>query len=257
MTGGDLDPQRQEIERIDEALMGLLSERLRICLEIARNQRAEDCSVIQPARAEDARDRAAQKAATFGLEPNFVRALWDRIIAETCRSEGETGTEGATSRLQANAHRIDHIAIAVKDLEESIAFYRDVVGFKLVERRTTQGEHTGMISAVMQAGSVMFVLVQGTDERSQVSRFIEHYGPGVQHVAVEVANLESVVGQLADRGLPLLTGIIHSDGLDQVFSRRSEKLGLQLELVERHGRGGFADKNVAELFKAMERDDAF
>src|SRR5690349_21423672 len=98
MTGRDIDPQRQEIERIDEALMGLLSERLRICLEIARNQRAEDYPVIQPSRAEDARDRAAQKAATFGLEPNFVRALWDRIIAETCRSEGETGSERATSR---------------------------------------------------------------------------------------------------------------------------------------------------------------
>src|SRR4051812_44832727 len=101
MTGRDLDPQRQEIDRIDEALMGLLSERLRICLEIARNKRAEALPVIQPARAEDARDRAAQKAATFGLEPNFVRALWDRIIAETCRSEGEAGTEAANSRLQA------------------------------------------------------------------------------------------------------------------------------------------------------------
>src|SRR5689334_2166029 len=77
MTSGDLDSQRQEIDRIDEALMGLLSERLRICLEIARNKRAEDLPAMQPARAEDARDRAAQKAATFGLESNFVRALWD------------------------------------------------------------------------------------------------------------------------------------------------------------------------------------
>jgi methylmalonyl-CoA epimerase len=258
MADRDLDLQSQELDRIDEALLRLLSERLRLCSEIAGKKRAEDLPAAQPTRAEDRRDRVAQKAVAFGLEPNFVRALWDRIGAETNRLEGETGSDGgASSRLQANAYRIDHIAIAVEDLEASIALYRDVVGFKLIERRATQGDHTGMVSAVMQAGNVMFVLVQGTEEGSQVSRFIQHFGPGVQHVAIEVANLESVVGEVADRGLPLLTKIIHSDGLDQVFSRRNPTLGLQLELVERHGRTGFADQNVAELFKAMERDDAF
>ncbi|HTQ79143.1 MAG TPA: VOC family protein, partial [Thermoanaerobaculia bacterium] len=61
---------------------------------------------------------------------------------------------------------IDHVAIAVHNLEESIDFYTKIVGFELVERRETKGHHTAMISAVLKAGPVTFVLLQGTSAES-------------------------------------------------------------------------------------------
>src|SRR5439155_8123740 len=101
--------------------------------------------------------------------------LEDEIIEPESRRE----TGGEPSALAATGLAIDHVAIACRELEPAIAHYRDTLGFELVERRTTEGEYSGMLSAVMKAGPITFVLVQGTSPESNVSQYIEHYGPGV------------------------------------------------------------------------------
>ncbi|WP_445271854.1 hypothetical protein, partial [Streptomyces sp. DSM 41978] len=130
-------------------------------------------------------------------------------------------------------------------------------GFELVERRVVDGAASGMDSATLQAGGVTFVLCQGDSPESNVSRYIEHYGPGVQHVALEVSEQAQVQDDLRERDADLLTGIIHGPGLDQSFTRRDTNSGIQLEFVTRTGNEGFDDTNVRELFTAMERDGAF
>ncbi len=151
--------------------------------------------------------------------------------------------------------RIDHIAIAVKALEQGILFYRDVLGFKLIERRETRGSQTGMISAVLGSGDFTFVLIQGTEANSQVSRFIEQYGPGVQHVALEVKCLETAVAQLRDKGLEFATDIIRGPGLNQIFSTRNRNSGMMVELIERVDNDGFAESSVQDLFNQLEAAD--
>src|ERR1700688_2143493 len=101
-------------------------------------------------------------------------------------------SEALSSILSKHATAIDHVAIAVPELEQSIAFFTGVLGFELHERRKTEGEHTAMISAVLKAGPLTFVLLQGTSPQSQVSKFVEHYGPGVQHIAIAVEDLPAV-----------------------------------------------------------------
>lgn len=83
---------------------------------------------------------------------------------------------------------IDQIAIAATDLESSIHFYESILGFELIERRKTPGKKTAMISAVMRLGAITFVLLQGTSPDSQVTKFMEHHGPGVQHIAIGFKN---------------------------------------------------------------------
>src|SRR5437868_4854335 len=78
---------------------------------------------------------------------------------------------------------IDHVAIAVVDLEAAIRWYSNGLGLSVLERRTTTGDHTSMKSAVLKAGRSIVVLIQGVEPDSQVCRFIEEFGPGVQHVA--------------------------------------------------------------------------
>ncbi|MCB1036843.1 MAG: VOC family protein, partial [Acidobacteria bacterium] len=112
------------------------------------------------------------------------------------------------SILAEKALGVDHIAIAVPDLESSIEFYSKVLGFHLKERRETKGRKTAMVSAVLEAGPLTFVLVQGTTPESQVSRFIEHYGPGVQHIAIGVSDLPEVAARLKDAGLAFDTTVI-------------------------------------------------
>lgn len=155
-----------------------------------------------------------------------------------------------------HAVRIDHIALAVPDLEASLAWYRDLLGFTVLERRETRGETTAMISAVMQLGPVVFVLTQGTSPESQVSRFIAHYGPGVSHVAIEVGDLPAVHDELRANGVAFATDVLRSSGLLQVFTRRDPRSGLMIELIQHVG-GDFSDDSVQRLFRTLEDNGEF
>ena len=152
---------------------------------------------------------------------------------------------------------IDHIAIAVVDLEQSILFYRDVLGLELVERRQTEGKTTGMLSAVFSAGNFTIVLLQGTSEESQVSRYVQEYGPGVQHVALAVDNLEEAADKLRSQGFDFATNLINGNGLKQIFSKRDKNSGMMYELIERTGEEGFLDDNVQSLFNQLEAEKAY
>jgi methylmalonyl-CoA epimerase len=154
------------------------------------------------------------------------------------------------------ARSVDHIAIAVNDLEQSIDFYSKVLGFQLHERRRTEGKATAMVSAVMKAGPITVVLLQGTSAESQVSKYVEHYGPGVQHIAIEVENLPQVAEDLKKAGLEFDTTIISSPGLRQIFTHRETNSGMMFELIERMG-GDFSDESVQNLFEQLERKDTF
>jgi methylmalonyl-CoA epimerase len=162
----------------------------------------------------------------------------------------------AQALLGKYAKSVDHIAIAVNDLEASIAFYRDVLGFQLHERRRTEGKVTAMVSAVMKAGPLTFVLLQGTSAESQVSRYVDHYGPGVQHIAVAVENLPAMAEDLKKAGMEFDTNVISSPGLRQIFSARDPKSGMMYEFIERMG-GDFSDESVKSLFEQLEQKDAF
>ncbi|MFE6054266.1 chorismate mutase [Kitasatospora sp. NPDC056446] len=262
-TTRDIDELRAELGRHDEKLLELLRDRLALCGEIARAKDTLGLPVMQPDRIAVAQERAAAFGAEHGVDQEFLRRLYDLLIDEACRVEevvlgtAPAPTGSGTGALARHARRIDHVAIAVRELEPAIALFRDRYGFDLLERRAVTGAASGMDSATMRAGGVTFVLCQGDSPESNVSRYIEHYGPGIQHVALEVADHPGVQEDLRARGADLLTGIIHGPGLDQSFTRRDPNTGIQLEFVTRTDNAGFDDSNVRELFTAMERDGAF
>ncbi|HZV73803.1 MAG TPA: chorismate mutase family protein [Conexibacter sp.] len=255
---------RERIDRVDEQLLGALAERIAICREVAEYKR--DCGIpmMQPDRVAAVEERWAELAAERGLDADFARSLASAVIGEGCRVEdaiigdGENGRpDSAGSVLARSAIAIDHVAIAVCDLDAAIAYYGGVLGFELRERRQISGRISGMDSAVMEAGGVKFVLVQGDSPESNVSRYIEAYGPGVQHVAIEVPDPQEAFDDLRARGCDLLTGIIHGPGLDQIFTKREPTSGIQLEIIARAENDGFDPRNVQELFEAMERENVF
>jgi 4-hydroxyphenylpyruvate dioxygenase-like putative hemolysin len=160
-------------------------------------------------------------------------------------------TISVPSLLAAQASHIDHVSLAVEDLEKSIAPYLSLFGFTVVERLETQGASTGMVSAVLKLGGTTFVFTQGTSPESQVSQFITNYGPGVTHVAICVSSLTEIVGELRSTGVEFATDIIESPGLRQIFTRRDPASGLMIELIQRDG-GGFAADSVERMFRSLE-----
>ena len=165
--------------------------------------------------------------------------------------------EKRVSPLANHALGIDHIAIAVSDLEESISWYRGFMGFEVLERRTTNGTHSGMNSAVLKAGPIMIVLLEGTSAESQVSRYIEQYGPGVQHIALQVRDLPKILEQLTGLGLNFNTTLIEGDGIRQIFTCRDPNSGMMFELIEREPNGKITDRSVQQLFDELEKKGGF
>lgn len=167
-------------------------------------------------------------------------------------------TTKLASILAEKSTGIDHVAIAVKDLEEAIRFYSDVLGFELVERRETKGKKTAMVSAVMRSGPLTFVLLQGTTPESQVTKYVEHYGPGVQHIAIGLESLPQVVERLEADGLVFDTGLIQGSGLVQRFSHREPNSGMMFEFIEHvEADGDFSDESVQQLFEQLEEKGTF
>jgi methylmalonyl-CoA epimerase len=256
---------RQRIDTLDEQIIDLLGKRFTIVREVAKQKRADDVPA-QHDGLQETYDRVVALAENNALSSDFVTRLYDLITAETGELDGiavghstdplsVAGQEGGDLRDQAVA--IDHAAIAVRDLGSAVTSFRDFFGFEVVEERQVEGSFSGMDSVVLRAGRVKLVLVQGTSSESNVSRYIEHYGPGVQHLAIEVDDADSVLENLLQRGCDLLTGVIHSPGLDQIFTRRDPNTGMQVEFISRSKNEGFSDDNVRELFQAMERENAF
>jgi len=62
----------------------------------------------------------------------------------------------------------------------------------------------------MKAGPITVVLLQGTTPESQVSKYVEHYGPGVQHIAVAVEDLPTLAEELKAAGVEFDTNVISS-----------------------------------------------
>ncbi|MDP9968070.1 methylmalonyl-CoA epimerase [Variovorax paradoxus] len=152
---------------------------------------------------------------------------------------------------------IDHIAIAVRELDPAIHFFVEILGFNLVRRRKVAGEKTGMIAADLNYNGIKFVLLQGTDPDSQVSKLIKNFGPGIAHIALAVDDIESAVDKLSKRGLTFDTTIISGAGLRQTFTSRDFNSGLSFEFIERCGEENFLDQNVQELFSQLERRDVY
>jgi methylmalonyl-CoA/ethylmalonyl-CoA epimerase len=99
---------------------------------------------------------------------------------------------------------IDHVGIAVADLDRATAFYRDVFGMETVheEINEEQGVREAMV-AVGDSGSCIQLLAP-IDETSAIAKFLDRKGPGMQQLAYRVTDLEAVSAVLRDRGLRLL-----------------------------------------------------
>lgn len=129
---------------------------------------------------------------------------------------------------------IDHVGIAVSDLDAAIAFYQRVFGMSLVhtETNTEQGVREAMM-AVGSSGSCVQLLAPLNPE-STIARFLDRSGPGVQQVAYRVRDVESASAVLRTRGMRLLYDEPRrgTNGSRVNFVHPRDAGGVLVELVE-------------------------
>ena len=128
---------------------------------------------------------------------------------------------------------IEHIGIAVKNLEESIKYYEEVLGLKCyaVEEVADQKVKT----AFFMVGQTKIELLEGTSEESPVSKFIEKKGEGVHHVAFAVKDLQNVLTEVEGKGVQLIDKQPRkgAEGLEIAFLHPKSTHGVLTELCEK------------------------
>jgi methylmalonyl-CoA/ethylmalonyl-CoA epimerase len=99
---------------------------------------------------------------------------------------------------------IDHVGVAVRDLDEAIAFYRDTFGMAVLHEETNeeQGVREAMVG-VGDSGSCIQLLAP-LDDSSTIAKFLDRSGPGLQQLAYRVTDVEKVSEVLRARGVRLL-----------------------------------------------------
>ncbi len=106
-------------------------------------------------------------------------------------------------------HRItavDHVGIAVADLDAAIAWYADTLGLVAVHEETNeeQGVREAMLSAPGDAGGAAVQLLAPLRPDSAIGRFLDRSGPGIQQVAYRVEDIDATSAVLRGKGLRLL-----------------------------------------------------
>lgn len=100
--------------------------------------------------------------------------------------------------------RIDHVGVAVADLDAAIAFYRETFGLRCAHREVN--EEQGVAEAMLAAGDspTRLQLLAPLGPDSAIARFLDRRGPGLQQLAYTVADVEAAAATLRARGLRLL-----------------------------------------------------
>ncbi|HWF54117.1 MAG TPA: methylmalonyl-CoA epimerase [Solirubrobacteraceae bacterium] len=97
---------------------------------------------------------------------------------------------------------IDHVGIAVEDIDGALAIYRDVLGMPLVHRETVADQ--GVDAALLDVGDGHIELVAPLGPETAVGKFLARKGPGLHHVAYRVADVEQTLSALAGAGARLI-----------------------------------------------------
>ncbi len=97
---------------------------------------------------------------------------------------------------------LDHVGIAVDDLDRALAFYRDALGLDVRAPEEVPSQHVRV--HLVPAGEAALELLEPTSEQSPIARFVQKRGPGIHHVTLRVENIEAALAQLRARGVRLI-----------------------------------------------------
>jgi len=128
---------------------------------------------------------------------------------------------------------VDHVGVAVKNLDEAVGVYRDFLGFRLEGVHVIR-EQKVRVAFFSTGGETRIELLEPTESESPLASFIEKRGEGVHHIALRVKDIEAALGELKKKGLTLIDEKprIGASGAKIAFIHPKSTRGVLLELCE-------------------------
>lgn len=131
------------------------------------------------------------------------------------------------------ARHINHVCIAVEDIEASMRFYRDVFGVEQGE--AVEVADQGVRAALLRVGGSQLEFIQPIDPTGSVAKFIQRRGEAIHHICFEVEDLPGALRRLDERGIAVIDETPR-DGLSGRigFIHPKSTNGVLIELVDQH-----------------------
>ena len=144
--------------------------------------------------------------------------------------------------------RIDHVAVAVKDLDAGIASYRRILGAELIERAELSIQGSRMLAAYLKVGDGLIVLDGAADPGGFIAKFIERRGEGLHHIGVVVDDLDEYVRDVEAAGVR----IPHRESLGplrrEILLSPKDLCGVVVQVIEwKEGDAPTLEERVARL----------
>ncbi|MEA3422580.1 MAG: methylmalonyl-CoA epimerase [Bacillota bacterium] len=98
--------------------------------------------------------------------------------------------------------KVDHIGIAVKNLDETLKFYTEVLGLEVQGSETVEEQKVKV--AFLPVGDSEIELLESTDPEGPIARFIEKNGEGIQHIAFKVDDVEEAIEYMKSKGMRMI-----------------------------------------------------
>ncbi|MDK2919433.1 MAG: methylmalonyl-CoA/ethylmalonyl-CoA epimerase [Candidatus Petromonas sp.] len=129
--------------------------------------------------------------------------------------------------------KVDHIGIAVKNLDETLKFYTEALGLELHGTETVEEQKVKV--AFLPVGDTEVELLESTAPDGPIARFIEKKGEGIQHVAFRVENIEEAIAHMKEKGFRMIDEKPRygAGGAKIAFMHPKSSHGVLVELSER------------------------
>jgi methylmalonyl-CoA/ethylmalonyl-CoA epimerase len=133
--------------------------------------------------------------------------------------------------MMAKIKKINHIAIAVSDVEESLVFWRDAMGLEVDHMEDVPSQKAQVV--FIPVGDSEVELVKPTSPDTGVAKFINEKGGGMHHLCFEVDDIDGMLAQLRDKGVRLINEIaLELPGRKMAFVHPKSTNGVLVELYE-------------------------
>lgn len=133
--------------------------------------------------------------------------------------------------------KVEHIGIAVNDLEKTMSFYDDILGLEKLSVETVESQ--GVSIAFFKTGETKIELLEPISDDSPIAKFIDKKGEGIHHMAIEVEDIEAKIEDMKEKGARFI-GDKPTKGADNmkiIFVHPKSTNGVLLELCEPLGEG--------------------
>jgi methylmalonyl-CoA/ethylmalonyl-CoA epimerase len=129
--------------------------------------------------------------------------------------------------------RIDHIGIAIQNINDALAFFQDALGVKLDRVESEEGGRTQV--AFLPVGTSEVELVEPQDAESGLAKFLAKRGEGVHHICFEVDDIDAALARLKEKGAQLIDEAprVNTKGMRYAFIHPKSAHGVLIELYQR------------------------